>query len=437
MAVPAPTPSTPGPAMDRRIEHPAWSLRRLSLGARIGIAAVVIGAVILLLVKLIAGSGGRTLRIPLEQVSVATVAQGLFRDLIPVNARVVPRETIYIDAIDGGRVDRVYVEAGDMVEQGQPIIELSNTNLALQVIQQESQLNQAISQLQQNEIALEQSQLANERGLAEIDYEILRLKRAVDRREDLAGKGLLSREQRDEIADELAYYQKLKPIQADSSRRQSELRDRLLPDIHRQLQNLRGNLAVVHDKLDSLVVRAPVSGRVTALDLRVGENRGAGQRLAEVTPDSGMKLIADIDEFYLSRVRAGQTASIDLNGKSIDLNVRRVSPQVRNGQFQIDLDFGGERMDTLVAGSTAQGRLRLGGDSDAVILPNGPFIERTGGDWVFVIAADGRSAERRTIRIGRRSIEQLEVLSGLAPGDRVITSDYTGLDVVDRIVLTP
>lgn len=437
MAVPAPTPSTPGPAMDRRIEHPAWSLRRLSLGARIGIAAVVIGAVILLLVKLIAGSGGRTLRIPLEQVSVATVAQGLFRDLIPVNARVVPRETIYIDAIDGGRVDRVYVEAGDMVEQGQPIIELSNTNLALQVIQQESQLNQAISQLQQNEIALEQNQLANERGLAEIDYEILRLKRAVDRREDLAGKGLLSREQRDEIADELAYYQKLKPIQADSSRRQSELRDRLLPDIHRQLQNLRGNLAVVHDKLDSLVVRAPVSGRVTALDLRVGENRGAGQRLAEVTPDAGMKLIADIDEFYLSRVRAGQTASIDLNGKSIDLNVRRVSPQVRNGQFQIDLDFGSERMDALVAGSTAQGRLRLGGDTDAVILPNGPFIERTGGDWVFVVAADGRSAERRTIRIGRRSIEQLEVLSGLAPGDRVITSDYTGLDVVDRIVLTP
>jgi HlyD family secretion protein len=437
MAVPAPTPSTPGPAMDRRIEHPAWSPRRLSLGARIGIAAVVIGAVILLLVKLIAGSGGRTLRIPLEQVSVATVAQGLFRDLIPVNARVVPRETIYIDAIDGGRVDRVYVEAGDMVEQGQPIIELSNTNLALQVIQQESQLNQAISQLQQNEIALEQNQLANERGLAEIDYEILRLKRAVDRREDLAGKGLLSREQRDEIADELAYYQKLKPIQADSSRRQSELRDRLLPDIHRQLQNLRGNLAVVHDKLDSLVVRAPVSGRVTALDLRVGENRGAGQRLAEVTPDSGMKLIADIDEFYLSRVRAGQTASIDLNGKSIDLNVRRVSPQVRNGQFQIDLDFGSERMDALVAGSTAQGRLRLGGDTDAVILPNGPFIERTGGDWVFVVAADGRSAERRTIRIGRRSIEQLEVLSGLAPGDRVITSDYTGLDVVDRIVLTP
>jgi HlyD family secretion protein len=422
--------------MDRRIEHPAWSLRRLPLGARIGIAAIVIGAVMLLVVKLIAGPGGRSLRMPLERVSVTTVSRGLFRDLIPLNARVVPRETIYIDAIDGGRVDRVYVEAGDMVEEGQPIIELSNTNLALQVIQQESQLNQAISQLQQNEIALEQNHLSNERGLAQIDYEILRLQRAVERREDLAGKGLLSREQRDEIADELAYYKKLKPIQAESSRRQSELRDRLLPDIHRQQQNLRGNLAVVHDKLDSLVVRAPVSGRVTALDLKVGENRGPGERLAEVTPDAGMKLIADIDEFYLSRVRAGQTASIDLNGKSVDLTVRRVSPQVRNGQFQIDLDFGTERPDTLVAGAAAQGRLRLGGDTDAVIVTNGSFIERTGGDWVFVVSSDGQTAERRTIRLGRRSIEQLEVLDGLAPGDRIITSDYTGLDQVDRIVLT-
>jgi HlyD family secretion protein len=436
MTLPALERSTPRPAMDRRIEHSTWSLQRLPIGVRIGVAAVVIGAAALLAVKMIAGSGGRTLRMPLEQVSVATVSNGVFRDLIPLNAKLVPRETIYVDAIDGGRVDRIYVEAGDMVTEGQPLIELSNTNLALQVIQQESQLNQAISQLQQNEIALEQNHLANERGLAEIDYKILSLQRAVDRREDLAGKGLLSREQRDEIADELAYYKKLKPVQADSGRRQSELRDRLLPDIHRQLQNLRGNLAVVHDKLDSLVVRAPVSGRVTALDLKLGENRGAGERLAEVTPDAGMKLIADIDEFYLSRVRVGQTASVDLNGTAVDLTVRRVSPQVRNGQFQIDLDFGADPPAALVAGAAAQGRLRLGGDTNAVILPNGPFIERTGGEWVFVVAADGRSAQRRAIRVGRRSIEQLEVLGGLVPGDRVITSDYTSLDQVDRIDLT-
>jgi HlyD family secretion protein len=422
--------------MDRQIQHSRWSPRRLPLGARIGIGAVVIAAAALLAIKLVAGSGERTLRMPAEQASVATVTRALFRDLIPLNARVVPRETIYIDAIDGGRVDRVFIEAGDVVEEGQPIIELSNTNLALQVIQQESQLNQAISQLQQNEIALEQNHLANERALAEIDFNTLRLQRASERRESLAGKGLLSQEQRDEIADELAYYKRLKPIQTQSSQRQSETRDRLLPDIHRQLKNLRGNLAVVHEKLDALVIRAPVAGRVTALDLKVGESRAPGERLAEVTPDAGMKLIADIDEFYLTRVRAGQTASVTLNESSVDLTVRRVSPQVRNGQFQVDLDFGTVSPAALVAGATAQGRLRLGGDTEAVIVPNGPFVERTGGNWVFIVSPDGRSAERREIRVGRRSIEQLEVLSGLAPGDRIITSDYTGLDRVARIVLT-
>lgn len=437
--------SSPGPAMDRRIEHAAWSPRRLPIAARIAAAILLVAVAVLLVIRLAAGTGGRTLRLPLQQVSVDNVARGLFRDLIPVNARVVPRETIYIDAIDGGRVDRIHVEAGDVVAAGQPMIELSNTNLALQIIQQESQLNQAISQLQQNEIALEQNHLANERGLVQIDYEILRLRRAAGRRENLVGRNLVAPEQRDQIADELAYYEKLKPIQTVSNQRQSELRARLLPDIHRQLQNLRGNLAVVHDKLNSLLIRAPVSGRVTALDLKVGENRGPGERLAEVTPDAGMKLVASIDEFYLSRVHVGQTASVDLNGKTADLTVRRVAPQVRNGQFQVDLDFGTApspesfgiaQQDSLVAGATAQGRLRLGGDTDAVLLRNGPFIERTGGDWVFVLSADGNVAERRRIRIGRRSIEQLEVLSGLAPGERVITSDYTGLQQVDRLILT-
>jgi HlyD family secretion protein len=421
--------------MDRKIQRAAWSPMRWPLGARIGAIVIVLIAITLVAIRLVAGAGGKTLRMPLAQVRIATVERGVFRDLIPLNARVTPRETVYIDAVDGGRVDRVYVEAGDMVEEGQPMIELSNTNLALQVIQQESQLNQAISQLQQNEISLEQNQLANDAALALTDYNILRLQRSFDRRENLAGKGLLSDEQRDAVADELTYYRKLKPIQTESSKRQSDLRERLLPDIHRQVKNLRGNLTVVHDKLDGLIIRAPVTGKVTAIDLKVGENRGPGQRLAEVTPDSGMKLVADVDQFYLARVRPGMTATVELDGQPVDLAVRRVSPQVRNGQFSIDLDFPNGSPDALVAGATAQGRLKLGGDSEAVLLPNGPFLQRTGGDWVFVVARDGKSAERRPIKLGRRTFEQLEVVSGLAPGERVITSDYTGLDRVDRIVL--
>jgi len=424
-------------AMDRPLRRSKWSPLRWSLAVQVAAAALATALLGLLAVRLVAGAGGGTLRIPAGQVVVARAERGVFRDLIPLNTSVVPRETVYVDAIDGGRVDRVFVEAGDSVEQGQPLIELSNTNLALQVIQQESQINQAISQLQQNEIALEQNELANDRSLADIDYNIVRLQRSAARREGLAGRGLLSGEERDTVVDELAYYHHLKPIQTDSNRRQSDLRDRLLPDIHHQVQILRGNLTVVHEKLNGLVIRAPVTGKVTALDLKVGETRAPGQRLAEVTPAMGMKLVADVDEFYLTRVRIGQTATVNLDARAVTLTVRRVSPQVVNGQFRIDLDFEGASPAALVAGATAQGTLRLGGDTAAVVLPSGPYLERTGGNWVFVVARDGRTAMRRPLRAGRRTIEQLEVLSGLAPGERVITSDYTGLDRAERIVLRP
>ncbi len=422
--------------MDRPAPRNRWSPAHWPIGAKLGASVLAALVAILIAVRLFAGSGEKTLRVPRAQLTVSAVEQGIFHDLIPLRARVEPRETVYIDAIDGGSIDRVLVEPGDRVRQGQPLIELSNTNLALSVIQQESQLNQAISQLQQNEIALEQNSLANDRALAEIEYHLVKLERSATRREGLVAGGATSREQRDEITDELAYYRQLRPIQSASSKRQLEMRDRLLPDIHRQLGNLRANLDVVQGKLSGLIVRSPVEGLVTAINLKVGEHRSPGERLAEVTPESGMKLSADIDEFYLARVRTGQSAVVDVDGTPVKATVRRVSPQVRNGQFSIDLDFADKSPPNLVAGETAQGRLQLGGDSPARLLAAGPFLERTGGDWVFVLSKDGKSAQRRQIKVGRRTAEQLEILSGLATAERVVTSDYTGFDRAERIVLT-
>ncbi|HEV2703591.1 MAG TPA: efflux RND transporter periplasmic adaptor subunit [Steroidobacteraceae bacterium] len=422
--------------MDRPAPRNRWSPAQWPKAAQLGAAALAALLVVLGAIRLFAGSGERTVRVPATQLVLSSVERGTFHDLIPLRAQVEPLETLYIDAIDGGRIDRVLVEAGDHVQQGQPLIELSNTNLALSVIQQESQLNQAMSQLQQNEIALEQNNLANDRALAEIDYNLVRLTRSDARREGLAASGAASKEQRDEVADELAYYRHLQPIQMASTKRQSDLRERLLPDIQRQLQNLRANLDIVQAKLAALIIRAPAAGVVTAINLKVGELRNPGERLAEVTPESGMKLAADVDEYYLARVRSGQSATVDINGTQLHATVHRVSPQVKNGQFTIDLEFAGKSPANLVAGETADGRLQLGGDSQAVILPVGPFLDRTGGDWVFVLARDGKSAQRRRIKVGRRTSEQLEILSGLASGDRVVTSDYTGLDRADRIVLT-
>lgn len=428
-------PSKARPGMDQPVAGSRWAFARWPLGGKIAAALAALVAAVLVAIRLIAGSGESVLRVPAAQLTVSTVEQGTFHDLIPLRARVVPRETVYVDAVDGGSVVRVLVEAGDQVQKGQPLVEMSNTNLALSVIQQESQLNQAISQLQQNEINLEQNTLSNERALAEVEYQIVRLERSSARRESLAAGGAVPKEQRDEVADELAYYRRVHPIQAASSKRQSDLRDRLVPDIHRQLANLRNNLDVVQGKLAGLIIRAPVDGVVTAIDLTPGEHRNPGERLAEVTPQAGMKLAADIDEYYLTRVRSGQSATVEVDGAPVIATVRRVSPQVKNGQFSIDLDFDGQSPAALVAGETAQGRLQLGGDSSALILPVGAFLERTGGNWIFVLAKDGKSAERRTIKVGRRNSEQLEILGGLAAGERVLTSDYTSLDRADRIVL--
>jgi len=422
--------------MDRPTVVPRWAFARWPLGAKVGILSAALTTAALVAARMVAGSGDAVLRVPAGHLTVATVEQGVFHDLVPLRARVEPRETVYVDAIDGGSVVRLLVEAGDRVQKGQPLLEMSNNNLALSVIQQESQINQAISQLQQNEIALQQNALSNQRALVEVEYQLVRLEKSAARREGLAAGGALAREQRDQVADELAYYRRLHPIQAASSRLQSELRDRLVPDIHRQQDNLRRNLDVVQGKLAGLIIRAPLDGVVTAIDLTPGEHRNPGDRLAEVTPDSGMKLSALVDEYYLARVRTGQSARVILDGRQVSATVRRVSPQVKDGLFAIDLAFDGEGPANLVAGETAFGRLQLGGDTPALVIPNGAFLGRTGGNWLFVLGADGKSATPRQIKVGRRNADQLEILDGLRAGEQVVVSDYTSLDRSDLLVLT-
>jgi HlyD family secretion protein len=199
------------------------------------------------------------------------------------------------------------------------------------------------------------------------------------------------------------------------------------------LEQAQTNLDVVRGKLDDLVEKAHVAGRVTDIALNIGDNVNPGQRIVTITPDTGFKVAADVDEYYLGRIRDGQTAELDLAGKPLRLKVFRVRPQVKNGTFTIDLAFDGETPAGLLPGQAVQGKLSLGEDAKATIVAAGAFLERTGGDWVFVVAPDGRSASRRRIKIGRRNADQAEVLGGLSAGERVIVSDYTGLERVDRV----
>lgn len=417
--------------MDRPIEQPLWRRRRALLAA--GAVAAVLGAGGLGVVMLGAASGGQ--RVPAQNVTLSSVERGVFHDSVVLRAIAQPRDVIYLDAMEGGQVQEVLAQAGDVLAVGQPLLRFRNTELELEVLDREGRLVESITQLQSYEKQLADARVANQKAAAQIQYDITRLQRTAERRDTLMVKGFLARDLHDQVHDELDHNRQLLPLQITSNREQEALRLRQVPQVRSELATLQESLKVTRSKLDYLVVRAPVAGRLTDMDIKVGEIRNRGQRLGQIVPDTGFKLQAQLDEYYLDRVRPGQTGAVTLEGREIPVRVVRVDPQVKNATFQVDLTFEGAMPRALLPGQALEGRLTLGGDRPALVLPAGGFLEKTGGDWVMVADPGGGRAERRRIRVGRRSAEQVEVLAGLKPGERVITSDYTGFEKVDRIVL--
>jgi len=417
--------------MDRRIPRSKWRSRRILLG----IASVVGLGVVAWLGAGFFGATQRSVRVSAATVTIDTVEKGVFHDLTPLRGKVVPHDIIYLDAEEGGQVQRVMARGGDMVVTGQPLIAFRNTELELDVLDREGRLVESITQLQSYDKQLEDSRLANERAAVQIDYDIVRLSRAANRRTELSADGYIPVETSDQLRDELDHDRRLRPLQARTNASEEALRLRQLPAIRAELVSLRQSLTITHGKLDNLVVRAPVGGQLASLIQNVGENHNRGDRLGEIVPNTGFKVTATVDEFYLGRVRIGQSADADIDGRNWKLRAERVYPEVKDGVFTLDLAFDGPTPNGLRPGQAVEGKLALGGDRPALILPAGAFLERSGGDWVMVVDPSGRHAERRRIRIGGRNAEQVEVLSGLRPGDRVITSDYTGFEKVDRVNL--
>jgi HlyD family secretion protein len=417
--------------MDRKIPRSRWRNGRVLGGAA---AVLGLGVAAYLAVSFF-GVTQRSVRVPAGSVTIDTVQSGVFHDLTPLRGKVAPRDIIYLDAEEGGQVKQVMARGGDMVVAGQPLLAFRNTQLELDVLDREGRLVESITQLQSYEKQLEDGRLANEKAIVDIEYNIIRLKRAADRRKDLSTAGYVPVETSDQLRDELAYNQRLRPLQVRTNAVEEVLRHQQLPEIRADLVSLRKSLAITHGKLDDLVVKAPVSGQLTSLIQDVGENHNRGDRLGQIVPNTGFKVTATIDEYYLGRVRVGQSADVDIDGRPWKLRAERVYPEVKDGVFTVDLAFEGTTPAGLRPGEAVEGKLALGGDRPALVLPAGAFLERSGGDWVMVVDPSGRFAERRRITIGARNAEQVEVLSGLRPGERVITSDYTGFEKVDRVNL--
>jgi len=375
----------------------------------------------------------RTLRVPVTNVTIEPVTQGVFHDFTPLQGKVTPKDTLYVDALQGGQVQEVLVQAGDRVVKGQPMIKFTNHDVELDVASKEAQVYYSLTLAQQFQTQLETTHAANQRSLDELDYNIVRLKRALDRRNQFAGQGAFAQEQLDQLQDELNTDVKQRPVQAATNKAYDDLRKIQTPELAREVSGLEESLKQIAARLDDLTVKAPATGRITVLDLKIGQNQKPGDRLAELVADTGFKVAADVDEYYLPRVKSGQVAIADFDGKEVRLKAIRVYPQVKDGVFTVDLAFDGPQPPGLTTGAAVQGRLSLGGDQPALVLPAGAFLERSGGDYVFVVSPDGHHADRRRIKLGRRNSEQVEVLSGLKAGDRVVTSDYEGYEKLDRI----
>ncbi len=383
------------------------------------------GAALLLLCGwLIWGNHASTLRVDANQLTLADVKQSEFKDYMRVNGQVQPIQIVQISPEEGGIVLEKVAEEGATVHKGDVIVRLSNSGLDLQILNAEAELAEKQNLLRNTQVTMQQDKLSNETEEASLDMDTQRKLRAFRQNERLYNEKLISRE---------AYLQSKEDYEL-ASRKHALISRRLQQDsIYRTVQmdqmednlsNMRRNVVLVRDRKGKLEVRSAIDGELGLLDVELGQNISAGQKIGQINDLSDYKVEAQIDEHYIDRVRNGLDATFERNNEKFALRVRKVYPEVRDGKFRTDFVFSGKRPDNIRSGQTYYINLELGQPEQAVIVPRGPFFQTTCGSWIFVVDKSGHKAYRRNIRIGRQNPQYYEVLEGLEPGERVITSGY-------------
>ena len=414
--------------MDRRIEKKRFTPRRIALG---GLAAAVIafGAYALLSVN------PSSLNVEAGKLTTSPVTYGPFLEYIVEQGAVMPLTTIYLDAVEGGRVEEVYVEQGTHVEQGTPILRLSNANLQLNVMQREAELFREVNRLRQTRVTMEQRRLEMRAQLVELDYELRKAEREYERQDALLKADLISRQEYDEAKDNLEYFTRRREVTVETLYQDSLFQAVQIQQLEESIDRLQLNLDMVKENQENLTLRAPITGLLSSLIAEVGESKPGGERLGQIDVEGAFKVRAAIDEHYIARIRSGQAGSFDFAGETYDLVMGRVYPEVLEGQFEADMVFPEGMPEGLRRGQTLQVRVALGELADAMQVPRGGFYQKTGGRWIYVLDPTGDFAVRRQIRLGRQNSQYFEVLEGLEEGETVITSMYDNFGDMERLVL--
>jgi len=416
--------------MDRIIKKKKWTVKRIASF----IALVLFPSIGLYM--LIFSVGESQIRVQSDRVTISTVTEGPFQEYIAIVGEAQPRNTFFLDAIEGGRVEKIFVEAGTMVKEGDAILKLSNTNLLLDVMFREAEFSEQSNNLRNTRLLMEQQRLQLNRDLASARYKLIDKKRASERNIKLFESKLISEEDYFKTKDEYEFLQKDLALTEESMEKDIQFREQQVAQLEISLGNMKNNLQIVRNKLKGLTILAPTSGYLTALNVEsIGESKSPGERLGRIDVLDGFKVRARIDEHYISRVEKGLQGSFSLSGSDYSLEILKVYPEVNQGRFEVDMRFQTLFPQDLRRGQTLHINLSLGDLSEAVLLPRGGFYQATGGNWAYVLDEQHGRAVKKNIQLGRMNTAVFEVTSGLNPGDRVITSSYETFGNKDKIIL--
>lgn len=404
--------------MDRKIEKKFWNTKRIAL---------ISGGVLLtaLLVYQFAFADHRSkLNVDAEKLTVSNVSEGNFDEFIIVQGVVQPLKTIQLDAIVGGYVTQKLVEGGNNVKQGDIILRLENQQLKLNFLQSETEASRLVNDLQNTRQRLKVERFTLQKTLSDLDFQIAQAKDLYDRNTTLKKDNVVSDMDYQQTRREYERLKKQRDIEIESQKYQQENAELQIKQLEGTLTRTQRNVDLWRQTLENLVVKAPVSGLLSSIDVEVGSNINQGQNIGQIDDMEGFKMRVNIDEHYISRIFAGLTGSFEFGGKNFPLTITKVYPEVAAGRFAVDMVFDEKTPGGIRRGQSSPIRLELGKSAKATLLPVGGFFSETGGNWVYVVNNDGGKAVKRNITLGRKNPQFYEVLEGLNSGDKVITSSY-------------
>ncbi|MCK9346623.1 MAG: HlyD family efflux transporter periplasmic adaptor subunit [Bacteroidales bacterium] len=415
--------------MDRKIEKKKGFQKKHILWIAGGLVFAFI------LFKIISDAGTKSLRIDRDKITVSHVTRGQFNDYIRVTGQVEPIATIYLDAEEGGRVKERLIEEGATVKAGDIILRLENRTLYQEIMASESNLAQKENMLRQTRINFENQMIETRRRLLASTFDIQKKERNFNQQQALYEDKLIPAETYRIAKEDYEYAKQEQEINRLKAKNDSMIMVSEMTQLITDLTKMRQTLQLVYERLNNLNVKAPVDGQLGMLDAEIGQSIGQGTRIGQINVLTNFKVQAMIDEHYIDRVRHGLAGTLDRQDKLYNLNIRKVYPEVRQGQFRIDMVFDGETPENIRTGQTYYINLELGQPQDAIMLPRGGFFQSTGGQWVYVLDKSGDFATRRSIRIGKQNPQFYEVIEGLNPGEQVITSGYENFGDNDKLIL--